>query len=758
MVRALSASTVKAWFQYRCERKVRYELASDDELASVPIRKDVREQSWAILGRDYEERVLRRLARDAGLLRPATGEFGLSEALAVAFLRGRRDEPYAAQVNLRPRLTPGFLRGSEIELRRVFPDLIRHERKGQRSRFTVADVKATRHATPFHKTQVAFYVRVLEAMLDELGQSAEIDPTGEIWRIPDDGFAEGDAWFVESFALAPYLRLVDEFCAKQLPAIGGTRVDAVRDETFFHLYFKCEQCAFLEHCRHTVAPEIPPAARDVSAVAGLTHEGKRSLNRLNVRTVGALAAARGLAQASGVGWTLSRRADLLVTRARAFIEAKPLRTEEAHTFLMPPRVDAAFLVSIDHDPVDDRLAAVGYRLVRNGQVEREVIEVPADASAMAEAGALIAVLGRLIIDLEAIDSQNQAGAGVYAHIFFYEPAEAVNLQRAVGRNLDDPRIRGGLLHLVRLFPPEDVVPEPEFRGAHHLPATAVRSVVEQLYALPVMVAYDLRQVSKALFDAGHLDAPYHPAAGFERPFSALLSIDVIRGLREGRRNAAPIAAVRSDVASRLVALQGVVGWLLEEHAAAPAPLLRLTKRPFRFHATFDPLDAEDLDLLLACELLENRAGLLEALIGLAQPLQRRRDAGRCLAGLTLRRHWVHRGRRHMIFQVPQASWESELGHGAFNLILTDDDPDLRLDPSLWADLACRIELPGNGFEDRLDQVRISVADRVFNGPVLQAVFSRAESKDTWCVDQAFGDVNSDRAARFIADLAGNAAP
>jgi len=36
---------------------------------------------------------------------------------------------------------------------------------------------------------------------------------------------------------------------------------------------------------------------------------------------------------------------------------------------------------------------------------------------------------------------------------------------------------------VRIFPPDDVVPEPEFRGAHHLPATAVRSVVEQLYAL-----------------------------------------------------------------------------------------------------------------------------------------------------------------------------------------------------------------------------------------------------------------------------------
>ena len=98
-------------------------------------------------------------------------------------------------------------------------------------------------------------------------------------------------------------------------------------------------------------------------------------------------------------------------------------------------------------------------------------------------------------------------------------------------------IRGGLLHLVRLFPPEDIVPEPEFRGAHHLPATAVRTVIEQLYALPTQVSYDLRQVSHALAAVGAIADPYVPQKAFERPFSSLLSIEVIRGLREGRANA-----------------------------------------------------------------------------------------------------------------------------------------------------------------------------------------------------------------------------
>src|SRR5215468_707742 len=121
-------------------------------------------------------------------------------------------------------------------------------------------------------------------------------------------------------------------------------------------------------------------------------------------------------------------------------------------------------------------------------------------------------------------------------------SSSTNLQLAVGRHLNDNRIRSALLHLVRLFPPEEVVPEPEYRGVHHLPATAVRSVVEQLYALPVAVSYDLRQVSDAIATTGG-GPPYMPQQGFARPFSSLLSIDVIRNLRDGRPGAKSTAEI-----------------------------------------------------------------------------------------------------------------------------------------------------------------------------------------------------------------------
>jgi hypothetical protein len=338
--------------------------------------------------------------------------------------------------------------------------------------------------------------------------------------------------------------------------------------------------------------------------------------------------------------------------------------------------------------------------------------------------------------------------------FLYEPSEAINLQKAVGRHLDDARIREGLLNLVRLFPPDDVVPEPEFRGAHHLPATAVRNVLEQLFALPVAVSYDLRQTSSALSKAGGGPA-YEPAKGFERPFSSLLSIDVIRNIRDQRKNAKPVAEIEDDVRARLSALAGVILWLFEQNAQSitnGGPLLRLKKKPFRFQATFDPLDVTDLDVLLACELLENRAGLLQALITLAQPATRRRDTGRCYANLTLNKHWQAKGREMLSFKVPPKSREAELGPGDFNLILSNDSPDLRLDPTAWSDIHCQIQPPGDGFENRRDLLLVSMPRTAFVSQTMQQLIATT-GENGWFIDQAFGDVNTEKAARFIRDLA-----
>src|SRR5690606_26034013 len=125
--------------------------------------------------------------------------------------------------------------------------------------------------------------------------------------------------------------------------------------------------------------------------------------------------------------------------------------------------EAAMYLVADNDPVDDTLVTLGYRYVDASGV-REHIEVLPSAGRRAEADALVSVFGQLIRDLENIDAHNEAvgdpgnPASLYAHIFVYEATEALALQNAVKRHLEDPRVRVGLLHMVRLFPPDEVVP------------------------------------------------------------------------------------------------------------------------------------------------------------------------------------------------------------------------------------------------------------------------------------------------------------
>jgi hypothetical protein len=75
--------------------------------------------------------------------------------------------------------------------------------------------------------------------------------------------------------------------------------------------------------------------------------------------------------------------------------------------------------------------------------------------------------------------------------------------------------------------------------------------------------------------------------------------------------------------------------------------------------------------------------MLDALVSFAQPFSQRRDRARCVADMTLKQHWkTDWGRYSLLFSVPPESRESELSSSNFDLILTDDNPDIRLNPPL----------------------------------------------------------------------------
>jgi hypothetical protein len=763
---ALSASTVKSWFQYRCERKTRYETMTAHDREAIPILRDVMTAPWAQLGNEFEDNVVRLLATRESVLLPSAGEEALSLVQSIAFLRRQRPETYAHQLILEPRapIRKRLDLPANVAIRRSFPDLVRVEKNEDGSVFTLIDLKATQRATAFHKTQVAFYSLLLESLLQDLGAAGCLSEYGEVWCLRPGSSGDDGSYQSDKFRLAPYQRLVVDFFQHEVRALSRKVVTAQIDTTFFHIYFKCEQCEYLRHCSNSISASRAPADRDVSAVPGLSHEAKRGLHALGIFKVGELAKATGLRAASAQGsWALRRRADVLVARANSLVSGTVRRLKDADTYLMPPRVDVAFYIVVDTDPITNTLIALGY--LRDGpegqKVETRIIE---KSDSKAERDALCHVMGSLLVELALIDAHNtrhdaEPTKQVYSHLFLYEPSEAINLQEAVARHLDDETIRSGLLNLVRMFPPDDVIPEPEFRGVHHLPATALRSVIEQIFALPVTVSYDLHQVTKALAqDASIYGVAYEPQKEFKRPFSSRLPIDVCRLLREGKMDGATVDA---DVVARLKAICTLARYLISENAAASQRVddrafLHLKKKPFRFQATFNPLNATDLDLLRAFELLENRSGLLNSLVELAQPWQQRRDKGRCVAQMTLNKMGRRGNNQHwLLFNVPSESRESELTSKDLDLILTNDDPDVRLDPQMWQFFSARVTPEDNNYSTATLLLQMDAS--VFNGLAVQRLLQ--DSRDGgWFLDKTFRDFTSQRAADFLAYLGETTSP
>src|SRR5262249_4696787 len=150
------------------------------------------------------------------------------------------------------------------------------------------------------------------------------------------------------------------------------------------------------------------------------------------------------------------------------------------------------------------------------------------------------------------------------------------------------------------------------------------------------------------------------------------------------------------------------------------------------------------------ELLENRSGLLESLVRLAQPVGARRDAGRCAADMRLV-ETRKAGRDYILgLNVPPESQDAEFGPETLGIILTDDDPDLRLDPSRWSEVSCAI-LPARP-NDPPHRLRIRIRSNVFEGQVFQEMLRRAGERG-WCLDQRFVDFNSAKADSFLTYLA-----
>ncbi len=745
---------MKSWFQYRCQRKFVYETMDKTARTAIPILEDEASGAWAAFGIDYEERVVQALIADpqVSLLAPPPGERCLSEAASLGFLKD--GIPYNAACQLQINATPALhaylgLGPDLVSFSRGIVDVLLARQEGARRVFRLVDIKSTHLALPFHKMQLAWYAWMLRSVLQDNSISAEIDPLGEIWHRSPQVEAGEAVYFPTAFRLRSYESVIKDWASRELGQALTRQVSPARDDTEFHIYFKCEQCAFLPHCLLAIDDSLPRERWDLSAVAGMSHQTKTVLKQRGIKDLGALWASRhDILHGRLEDWKLSTQGRRLVARAGALLDGRARLRPGQVTLRMPPLSHTKVFLVADRDPLADRLAALGILVTRGG--EKVAQEIALVKNAGEEGRALAGVLRVLLEQLRAAHQANQTGAHEILHIFVYEPAESVDLAQALGRRLARPDLLKGALDLLRLFPPDAVLPEPEYHGYHHLPASSLRRVLEEIAVLPAKVSYDLARVCQAM--SRLQPAPQHlyvPGRLFARPFSARLNLSVCREMAEGHISG---REVRADVQARLWAMQGLTQWLEAANQQLPPDqrFLRLNKASFRLHRDFDPLATGALDMLRARALLENRVSLLKALHRLAQPLEIRRSRGLCLAGLELLE--VRPGRRggcQLLLRIPPEARENELLRDDDALLLSDGHPDHLLDPALWKSLAAKIATPQAG--DDYELLRLRLSREVWESALMQRL-QRETAPESWVLDRGFADVNTERLCGFLAHL------
>ncbi len=87
----LSATTVKYFFQYRCDRQARYNLmTSQDRKGIVTGKEHAMCDKWAKAGDDFEKQVVDALASTESVLAATSPEKVLSPETTAAFLRTKQ--------------------------------------------------------------------------------------------------------------------------------------------------------------------------------------------------------------------------------------------------------------------------------------------------------------------------------------------------------------------------------------------------------------------------------------------------------------------------------------------------------------------------------------------------------------------------------------------------------------------------------------------------------------------------------------------
>jgi hypothetical protein len=391
----------------------------------------------------------------------------------------------------------------------------------------VIDVKMTAEPNLRHFAEVTFYTLALAAALKEQKLDDRFAVSGEGLIFPGshdankfrnlykDLEAKGstdllsDA-FDQTLIAVPhevYQSHVRQFFEDRLLRVLAQEIE----ETEWHVCPKSQTCDYMGFCQQNAKNED-----HLSRLAWLTHGQARTLRENGIKTTKELAEH---IRQNSTNWqsALNTNHQLRAEQAVWLARAEALQTnsvqiaEGRKSALMPAGSNMNIYLTVHSDPGSGITFAMGAKKVyfppdcKQGdppQTETQtfIVDTVDAMNTDSERERLVEIIECVSTWLEEVSAFNQTAARdkkLRAHIFFWDGLEIKQLKRMIERHLEHPSVVEKVELLLRLFPPDSSLPDPEMFKSQ--PGTIVKDVFRTLFGLPIPFDYTLLEVANSFY-------------------------------------------------------------------------------------------------------------------------------------------------------------------------------------------------------------------------------------------------------------------
>lgn len=580
---ALNKSTLALTFKFDCDRFLRFRLATPEEKVRLNLKEDIKYRPGIDLikyaGRRWEADRYQDLIDIAGRnqvrfkqsdeIDQDIGRTKFDAVKDVFAVLGESSPPVAiveGEFPVPDSITPALRKAYEqfnlskvvarpdILWLRKFPTgapLIGNATDSPEYEIHVIDVKMAAEPTLRHFTEVTYYALALAEALKvdkDLSSRYAVSAKGLIWpgshdtnafrnlcnelvsRQSPDPLSEALNKTLIAVPYEVYEVHVKQFFEERLLRVLGQPAE----EAEWHVGPKCQLCEFLPHCQKEAAD-----SDHLSRVAWLTHGQAKLLRKHGIRKTKELSSA---IQQTTPAWKaalneshqLRAEASALLARTEALSNNRPEIVSGRLSALMPAWSNLNIYLTIHFDMGSGITFAMGAMRVffprgaAKGQPPQKhwqpfIVDRVTDMNTDSERARLIEFIDLVSEWLEEASEHNKSvpkEERMSAHIFFWDALEIKQLGRMLRRHIVDPVVAEKTELLMRFFPPDDALPDPDiFRSQ---PGTVVKEVFRTIVGVPVAHDYTLFDVASVFFPFKKKDGEYYKfdvPYGFKTPMT-----------------------------------------------------------------------------------------------------------------------------------------------------------------------------------------------------------------------------------------------